>query len=150
MYGFINEKYEEVIPYKYYDAKSFSDGLAAVSNKKIEKLVQMLPRINKRDEYDYFDIDEEGNEIRTKGNYGFMDNLGRQVIPCKYDNASSFREGIAMVEQNDKQGYIDKSGNEIISLKYDFAEDFYEGLALVAINGKFGFINKYGVEYWED
>lgn len=45
---------------------------------------------------------------------GFIDKRGKEVIPLRYDEASSFSEdeGIALVELNGKEGYIDKNGVE--------------------------------------
>ena len=51
--------------------------------------------------------------------YGFIDKTGNEVVPCKYDIASDFREGLAIVEMNGKRGYIDKTGREVTPVKYD-------------------------------
>ncbi len=54
-----------------------------------------------------------------KGNkYGFIDSTGRQVVPCKYDYASSFQEGYAVVAKDGKYGFMDKTGREIIPAVY--------------------------------
>ncbi len=76
--------------------------------------------------------------------YGFIDKQGNTVIPCKYDYAGSFSEGLALVELNGKWGFIDKQGNTVNSFKYDDAVYFSEGLAAVKLNGKWGFIDKQG------
>jgi serine/threonine protein kinase len=78
--------------------------------------------------------------------YGFIDKTGREVIPLKYDAASSFSDELAMVMLNEKCGFIDKKGKEIIPLKYDDARDFSEELACVKLNGEWGFIDKKGKE----
>ena len=71
------------------------------------------------------------------------------MIPCKYDYAYSFSEGLAGVEINGKWGFIDKRGNEVIPCKYDYSNNGYffsEGLAGVKLNEKCGFIDKKGKE----
>ena len=78
--------------------------------------------------------------------FGFIDQSGTEVVPCKYDFAYSFSEGLARVELNGKWSFIDKSGNEVIPCRYDFAYSFYEGLARVKLNGKYGFIDQSGTE----
>jgi hypothetical protein len=83
-------------------------------------------------------------EKGENGKWGFIDQTGKEVIPCKYDNSRSFSEGLASVELNGKWGFINKTGNEIISLKYDNADSFFDGLAIVTLNDKCGFINKTG------
>ncbi len=68
------------------------------------------------------------------------------IIPCKYDFAVIFSEGIAKVEMNGKYGYIDKSGREVVPCRYDDADILEEGIARVKMNGKYGYIDKSGRE----
>lgn len=86
--------------------------------------------------------------IKANNNYqylsGYINKLGQEVIPLKYEYAGEFSEGLAAVYLDGKWGYIDKSGNEIIPLKYDDAHEFSEGLAVVGLNGKYGYIDKSG------
>ena len=86
-----------------------------------------------------------GQELKpkqdTSGKWGYVDAQGNTVIPCKYDWAGSFREGLAAVELNNKWGFIDKQGNT--PCKYDWAGSFSEGLAWVQLNGC-GFIDQQG------
>jgi hypothetical protein len=76
------------------------------------------------------------------GKWGFVDKSGTFVIPCKYDDAWHFSEGLASVKTGGKWGFIDKSGTFVIPCKYDNARYFKEGLAPVKIGGKWGFIDK--------
>lgn len=82
--------------------------------------------------------------------YGYINELGEEVIPLKYDVAWDFSEGLAAVYFNGKYGYIDKDGKEIIGFEYELAEKFSEGLAAVASSGesgyKWGYIDKSGNE----
>ena len=89
------------------------------------------------------------------GKWGYIDKTGKEVVPCKYDFASSFSDGLAAVNigavydwtmehssmYGGKWGYIDKTGKEAVPLKYDTAYDFSDGLARVKLNGKCGFIS---------
>ena len=84
--------------------------------------------------------------VGVNGKYGFVNRLGVEVAPLKYDGARNFSEGLALVILNGKWGFIDKTGNEVIPLKYDDADAFREGLAEVKLNGKWGFIDKTGKE----
>ena len=77
--------------------------------------------------------------------FGFIDQSGTEVVPCKYDDVDDFYEGLARVELNGKYGFIDQSGTEVIPCKYDDVVDFSEGLAAV-LNGKWGFIDQSGTE----
>jgi hypothetical protein len=76
--------------------------------------------------------------------FGFVDKSGHEVIPCKYDYANCFSEGLARVLLNDKYGFIDKVGKEIIPFKYDWVSCFSNGKAKVELNGEHFFIDKNG------
>ena len=75
--------------------------------------------------------------------YGFIDKTGNEVIPCQFDYAGHFSEGLANIQIGGKYGFINQLG-EIISCKYSLAGSFSEGLASVEINDKIGFIDKTG------
>ena len=141
LYGFIDEEYENVIPFKYYNAGPFKEGLAPVSN---------LP--TKETDLDFamrdldFPMDSVG--LIEEGNYGFIDKNGELIIPFKYSYAGCFNEGLAMVKLNGKYGFIDNLGNEIIPCKYDSIGGFIEGFSWVNYGN--GYINRNGTEYWED
>ena len=97
-----------------------------------------------------YDIVDDYNEnlaiVKLNGKYGFVDRVGRAVIPLKYDFAFPFNDGIACVEINNKCGYVDKTGVEIIPIKYDFLSYFHKGVAMAELNGKYGFIDRNGKE----
>lgn len=76
---------------------------------------------------------------------GYMNKSGKIVIPCIYDSAFSFSEGLAKVKVDNKYGYIDKTGRQVIPCKYDDAKYFSEGLGCVKFDGKWGCINKTGL-----
>ena len=80
--------------------------------------------------------------LGTDGKWGFADEAGKLVIPCKYDLVHGFVEGLAAVWLNGKGGFIDKTDNVVIPLKYGEISEFSEGLAKVTFNGKYGFIDK--------
>ena len=84
--------------------------------------------------------------VRRNGKYGYVDKSGHEVIPCKYDDAEDFIEGLAKVEKDDKYGFIDKKGREVIPCKYDRTFNFSEGLARAVKDDKYGFIDKEGIE----
>ena len=78
---------------------------------------------------------------------GFVNLLGKEVIPCIYDWAWDFNEGLVNVKLNGKYGFIDKTGKEVVPCIYEETVlDFSEGLAGVKLNGKWGFVDKTGKE----
>ncbi len=80
------------------------------------------------------------------GKFGFIDETGELVVPCKWESADDFSEGLAKVQNdNGKWGFIDKTGKVVIPCKWRLAGNFSEGLAYVKDdNGKWGFIDKTG------
>lgn len=159
-WGYVDKTGREVIPCIYGQAYDFSDGLAKVYLEKqffIDKTGKEVLAAGR----DWGVFKEGLARITRDGKTGFVDKEGNEVIPCKYDGASMFCEGMASVsedhllpeeEQTDEidyyttEGFIDRTGREVTPCKYDFAGDFHEGLALVRLNGKSGFIDKSGVE----
>ena len=87
--------------------------------------------------------DAKYKKIVEYGKQGFKKD-GVVVIPAIYDKAWDFREGLALVELNDKWGYIDKIGKEVIPIKYDSGCAFSEGLARVYLNDEYCYIDKNG------
>lgn len=56
-----------------------------------------------------------GEHVRwTGGKWGFIDKAGREVIPCRYDDAGSFDEGVARVKLNGEWLSIDPSGRTVV------------------------------------
>lgn len=78
--------------------------------------------------------------------WGFEDELGNLIIPYQWKSVGEFREGLAIVmDDNEKFGFIDKTGNLIIPCQWGYAESFSEGSAKVEDeNGKWWIIDKTG------
>jgi hypothetical protein len=53
------------------------------------------------------------------GKWGFIDKTGNQVIPCAYDDAWDFSNGLAPVELNGKCGVIDNAGKMVVRCMFD-------------------------------
>jgi len=108
-------------------------------------------------------IDKKGNVIPTKkyskvgrsysfqtdifavyenGKMGFINESGKEIIPCKYSGTEVFTEGLASVSLYDSEeglyGFIDKEGNEVIPLKFKQSgvSSFENGLARASVRGK--------------
>ncbi|MFR9591368.1 MAG: WG repeat-containing protein [Rikenellaceae bacterium] len=72
-------------------------------------------------EYSYFGSLREGKRLVSDPEtklYGYVDNRRREVIPCKYDKAWSFRNGIAMAEINKLRGIINFRDETIVPFEY--------------------------------
>ena len=131
--GFADMNGNIVIPQKFDEVWSFSEGLALVSTDSID----------------------ENGYIQKKA--GYIDKTGNYVIEPKFDYAFSpglycafsFSDGVARIVNSDgrtyfKYGYIDKTGEYIIEPQFEAANDFKNGIASVKKDGKWGYINKQG------
>ncbi|WP_414751880.1 WG repeat-containing protein [Anabaena sp. CCY 9910] len=82
--------------------------------------------------------------IKVNDKYGYIDQMGRVVIPPQFNYAADFSEELAMVKIGNKVGYINKTGQLVIPPQFDVAWSFSEELAVVKIDDKFGYIDKTG------
>ncbi|MBT9874151.1 hypothetical protein GPL06_15305 [Bacteroides salyersiae] len=130
---------QDLPSYDYYEVYDFSDGLARVRKDKEENYAYINREgkeiINVFYPKGYRDF-KEGLTVVLNANhkYGFIDKAGVETIPCQFDYASDFSDGLARVEINDKSGFVNKTGKMVIPCKYEGASDFSEGLASVYIN----------------
>ena len=117
--GFVNRNGEVVIPLQFEEAKPFSDGLAVVKKK----------------DGTYAYIDKTGKIVIDAANYrhvesfseglamvrssdarraGFIDQTGKEVIPCQYRWAGYFRNGATYASDAEgKNWLIDKAGKKL-------------------------------------
>jgi hypothetical protein len=98
-------------------------------------------------------IDDLAHVELSIDNWGFIDRMGKVIVPFKYNNEysmaetwSCFSEGLAHVKLKGKWGFVDRTGQEVIPFKYEDAWQFSGGLAAVKLNGKWGFIDRAGQE----
>ncbi|OHD53420.1 MAG: hypothetical protein A2014_04025 [Spirochaetes bacterium GWF1_49_6] len=125
--GYIGKSGEVKIPFRYKDARDFSEGLAAVIT----------------------------TNAGGYGKWGYINLKGEMVIAPQFDTALDFHEGLAAVRVGSKWGYIDRNGKYVITPQFGFADDFQEGFARINIggritmagkcfSGKWGFVDKSG------
>jgi len=125
--GFINAARKLTIPVKFSHAEDFSDGLALVQVagsevfEYIDKTGKSILRAPAGIMPGKF---TEGYALVLKGNTdaykaGFINKLGKIVIPIEWDDATEFYNGHAAVKRNGKWGYINKSGKLVVDTLYD-------------------------------
>lgn len=103
-----------------------------------EKIVNKDFKILKGLSEDYFLI------INDNLKYGFVDKDKNIRISPKFEYASSFKEGVALVQLNGRFGFIDKQGNIVINCIYDYVNSFDNGKAVVILNNETFNIDKNG------
>ena len=82
-------------------------------------------------------------KVYINGKYGFINDIGIEVIKPIYDNAHDSSSSIVALEKNNKWFFTDKRGKRI-GREYEDVKDFHEGVAAVKENGKWGFIDSNG------
>ena len=49
--------------------------------------------------------------------WGFVDKAGKFVIAPKFDGATQFNDGLALVKTGEKESYVDKTGKTVWTAK---------------------------------
>jgi hypothetical protein len=164
-YGYIDHTGAWSIRPMYQDAKSFSNGLAAVSlDGSNWSYIDKANRVITTRLYTFAGrfvrgIAEVGVRQGSKESllYGFINLEGQEIIHPQFTELSGFSEALATfaLDPNDdrqKLGVIDTQGKEIIEPKYDVIGPFSEGLAAFCNpdclqGGKFGYIDP--ADHWK-
>ena len=72
----------------------------------------LLPPIYKN----IFDDEGKGFIVEdTLGNRGYVNNKGRFILPCKYDDVGGMQDGMMAVATSTKCGYVDSTGIWVIN-----------------------------------
>lgn len=149
-YGFIDKNGKEVIKCQYMMALPFSEGLAAVEDKKTKK----WGYINKKGEvvipflYRYPRSFTEGYAFveKEENKWAYIDKRGHNITPWEdsWTGYNFFVEGRAQIKRNGKYGYIDYGGKTVIPCVFDHGYFFMGKYAIVQNNSKYGVINRTG------
>jgi hypothetical protein len=132
-------------PYDF--ARSFRDGIAVIGRAREQQLLtragEIIPvrGVNWVSEYCSYGLI---GFLRGDDNEGFMNRLGEVVIPARFEEASTFYEGLSAVKLNGRKGYIDMMGEFVIEPRFDEASSFRDGIARVLANGRTFFIDRRG------
>lgn len=134
------------------DPTSGQSDTTGVESEIDENLVQLTPEfIEAIQKYDQLSLFSEGYAAVCKnGKWGYIDKTGQEVIPCKYERANPFHEGLASVLSSYGSGYgfIDTTGREVIRHRreIEIPGEFSEGLVVVIneFNDHFFVLDKEG------
>lgn len=152
--GYLGLDGKQVLDFLWYDAKPFSEGLAAACNEytKPYGFIDKTGTFVIAPAWDSVESFQNGIALVTKDRvHTYIDKTGKQITPKTYQKAYSFTDsGLARIAVSSATGwnfgFIDKNGNEVIAPIYAVAMDFDYGYARVSNGKKWGFINQDGVE----
>ncbi|NJK30485.1 MAG: WG repeat-containing protein [Acaryochloris sp. SU_5_25] len=146
-YGFIDET-GVVIAGPFYEAESFSDGLAMV-REKIDSPVSYINRqgevaIQTKFEYGESFSDGLAKVHWGRGHDGFIDKTGKLLLKNSPFRAGPFGHGIAIAVTTSGLGWVNKQGQFVLEPKFTFhgselevyrAPSFHDGLELMNLGG---------------
>ncbi|MCA0237182.1 MAG: WG repeat-containing protein [Bacteroidetes bacterium] len=138
---------------EYEFALAFSDSVSIIRVKynwritdRKGKIMPTLPL-----DYDQIQAFSDGYAAVLKnGRWGYINKQGELVIPWQFDDASDFKEGIAVVKTSSSQfRFLCKNGKFLTQVSYSYATPFFKGYAVAAIteanyDKKFGMIDRNG------
>ena len=145
---------EIVIPLQFQDARSFSDGLAAVKSDGMWGYIDRLGQWVIPPTYN-FPIGDYSSGLAFVGNQFLNKNGALALEGAKFENARSFKpkgeKALAAVQLSGLWGFVDLKGELVISPKYDNAGDFSESvdglqLAPIKVGGVWGYVDNKGRE----
>jgi hypothetical protein len=153
LYGLIDRKGNYILKPKYDSIGQFSEGRAAAIDKQGFKIIDESGKELTAKAYSYIGSFINGraifagNDASGKYLYGYLDRQGSEVIPLKYESASDFNNGTALVKVKDMQyALIDVNGKILQTYNYRFVGNQGEGLLAFQKDedGKLGYIDLKG------
>lgn len=92
------------------------------------------------------DFHEDLAAFKSDTLWGFIDKVGREVIPAQYHAVKHFVDGVAQVMLAGKWGIVDTAGTTVVPFKYGGMNDYGESRSIVRLDDKWGAIDQYGKE----
>ncbi len=152
-YGVIDSSGNYIIDPKYSFITEFSEGLGVVVDENGFRVIDENGKEITKKTYPYIGSFKEDRGIFEEKKeediflYGYLNKEGKEIIPPKYENASDFQNGKAVVKIKDGEyAQIDGNGDILKKYKYDFVGNAGDGLLVFQEKerGKYGYIDENG------
>jgi hypothetical protein len=129
IWTYINDKGRVVKNYNSIEATVFHEGMAAIVKNYLTGFIDKRFRVVVPLKYGFSLVPPRFSEGIAKvgtpldfeyRKFGFINKNGEEIIDLKFDDASNFSEGLAVVSVGEKSGAINYEGQFVIEPKYDF------------------------------
>lgn len=90
--------------------------------------------------------------VKKNGKFGFVNEYGKEVIPCQFDFPSFFKEGLVSLKKGKNWAYYNARGEKVLDMKnrFTYCGEFHDGAAFVSsARLKKGILPNY-VAFYED
>lgn len=144
-WGYVDEKGNLIIQYKYEKASDFSSGYAIVEENEKKGIIDASGKWQKTlDIEEYGELSEDRVAVKNEEKYVFVDLEGKPITNFEYEDYNIFYDGLAAVQVDEKWGFINKDGEIVIDCVFSEVGYFYNDIANVKFEDKWGFIDKNG------
>lgn len=89
--------------------------------------------------------------VRKDGKFGYINEMGVEVIPCIYDQPSSFHEGWTALKKGKNWAYYNAKGEKVLDLgkRFTHCGQFHDGAAFVTTTPTKKMLSIYA-SFWDD
>lgn len=145
LFGAIDTNGKEVVPVEFAELNPFTEKVTSYkrANGKVG-IIDCKGRVLCEKDYEkIFSVSDSCAKVQ-KGDYGFIDAFGKEIVPCKYGNLLPFSNHMTYFFYGLKYGFYDTKGTTVVPLTYTNVGTFGDGLCAVALKDKWGYINTKG------
>jgi hypothetical protein len=148
-FGIIDSFGKLIAPLEFEQVEKLRDGFVVATKNNLKCLFtptgeKLCECIYEEIEYDWLHNDG-WFKVKKDGLYGILDNYGRQIINCSYEDVRCYlNDGFIMVKNETKWGAVDLNEQLLLPYQFDFLQGFCEDMSYFEKEGTGGFINKAG------
>ena len=143
-YGAINTWGKEVIPFEYTELNPFTEKVTSFKRGDKVGIIDINGKVLCEKDYEkIYPVSDSCAKV-FKGEYGFINAYGKEVVPVAFANLLPFNSGMTYFFKDLKYGFYNTKGQVVVPLSYKEVGVFAEGLCPVLVNGKWGYINTTG------
>ncbi|MFA7289226.1 MAG: WG repeat-containing protein [Melioribacteraceae bacterium] len=144
-FGFVNQKGEEIIPFKYDKVSRFHRDFAAVKLNGKAGFIDIKGEPYLSGDYEDAAYTREGYFfVKKNGCWGAVDYQDKELIEFKFDEIGTYQEGIIPFRIGGLWGIMDLIGSFSFEPISDIQPNYSEGVINYMINGKQGVVNRNG------